>query len=274
MRLRLILAAMLGLSAPMTGAAAAGGIVSLNVCADQYLLTMAGREPIRSLSLFAADRTLSWQAAAADGVVRNAGHGETILLDPPALVIAGQHDPRAKLELLSAKSIPVAAIVPWRSVAHGRDHIRTISAAIGDARAGEALIARIDAALDRARGAAARPATVIRLHRRGYVAPGDNLMADIIAATGLSDLGARAGFSGGVLPVERILALRPDYLIMNGQDAAVADQGAALLAHPALERLYPPEKRIIVPAILSVCEGPSTPALIDAVAHAVRNTVR
>lgn len=257
-----------------TLAMAGEGIVSLNVCADQYLLTTRARDHIRSLSYFADDPALSWQAQAAHGLPRNSGHGETLVRHPPAMVIAGRHDPRAKLDMLSQHGVKLAYITPWHGIAHGRDEIRAVTAALGVPLEGEALITRIDAALARAKGAAIRPATVLRLHRRGYVAPGDNLMADIIAATGLIDQGIQSGFQGGVLPVERIIALRPDYLVMNAGSADESDQGAALLAHPALAKLYPPDRRILIPALLSVCEGPSTPDLIDAVADAVRRTVR
>ena len=37
----------------------------------------------------------------------------------------------------------------------------------------------------------------------------------------------------------------------------------ALLAHPALVALFPPERRIALPERLTVCGGPSLPAALD-----------
>jgi iron complex transport system substrate-binding protein len=42
--------------------------------------------------------------------------------------------------------------------------------------------------------------------------------------------------------------------VSQGGDVA-EDDGRAFLLHPALERFYPPEKRIVIPERLTVCGG-------------------
>src|SRR5262249_40951345 len=46
-------------------------------------------------------------------------------------------------------------------------------------------------------------------------------------------------------------------------DQRAEDQGSALLSHPVLAELYPPEKRIVLPDRLTVCGGPTLPAAFD-----------
>ena len=44
-------------------------------------------------------------------------------------------------------------------------------------------------------------------------------------------------------------------LLSDGGNFA-EDQGTAFLLHPALEQLFPPGKRIVIPERLTVCGGP------------------
>jgi iron complex transport system substrate-binding protein len=61
---------------------------------------------------------------------------------------------------------------------------------------------------------------------------------------------------------------------MSESDRRGVDQGSALLWHPALLAAVPPERRLYVPANLTICGGPSTPFAIDAVAAEVRAKVK
>ena len=63
--------------------------------------------------------------------------------------------------------------------------------------------------------------------------------------------------------LERLVADPPDYIVVAHADARAEDQGSALLSHPALARLYPPARRIVLPNKLTACGGPSLPAALD-----------
>ena len=68
------------------------------------------------------------------------------------------------------------------------------------------------------------------------------------------------------MPLEKIIAQRPDALLLTREPTDAEDQGTALLAHPALEKLYPPERRIYLPERLTVCGGPMLAEAIDRLA--------
>ena len=65
------------------------------------------------------------------------------------------------------------------------------------------------------------------------------------------------------MPLERLVAEPPQLLIVGTSASHAEDQGSALLAHPALLKLFPPEKRIVLPEKLTVCGGPSLPTALD-----------
>ncbi|MBK9080817.1 MAG: ABC transporter substrate-binding protein [Rhizobiales bacterium] len=250
-------------------------VVSANLCADQLLLTLADRDQIASLSYLAADETLSPVARDAKAFALNRGTGEDIARLDADLVLIGAYDTPFTRALLKERGLPTYALAPWRSLAEGRAQIAALAARLGHPERGAALIARIDAALAEARGAAARPATFLTLHRRAYAPGGRTVVAEIATAAGLRDLSREMGVeTGGFVPIEKVIAARPDYLIVSDVDARAIDNGTALMWHPALAALYPPDKRLVSPDPLTLCAGPATPAAIDGLAAEIRGKVR
>ena len=51
------------------------------------------------------------------------------------------------------------------------------------------------------------------------------------------------------------MSLKPDFILVSQAGDVAEDDGRAFLLHPALERFYPPEKRIVIPEQLTVCGG-------------------
>jgi iron complex transport system substrate-binding protein len=60
---------------------------------------------------------------------------------------------------------------------------------------------------------------------------------------------------GGFASLEAIISLKPDFILVSEAGDRAEDDGRAFLLHPALERFYPPEKRIVIPERLTVCGG-------------------
>src|SRR5690606_35391663 len=113
----------------------------------------------------------------------------------------------------------------------------------------EMQISRLDAAIARARKATARKRyQVLALSRRGWVSGADSLASALLSVAGLSNAANRLGIRyGGFAKLETIVAARPDLILISDGGNIAEDQGSALLLHPALEKMYPPSRRIIVP---------------------------
>ena len=74
--------------------------------------------------------------------------------------------------------------------------------------------------------------------------------------------GAPLGY-GGYVPLEKLITLRPDYLVMANLIEDPDGQGAVYLTHPALRALYPPARRIVLPTRFTLCGGASLAAAFD-----------
>lgn len=250
-------------------------IVSMNLCTDQLLLALAPRERITALSPLSRDPRLSFLEEQARGIPQNSGRGETVVLGEADLVLAGPFEGRARRDLLRRFGFEVMVLGLWTSLDQGRDQVRALAARLDVSAAGEDLVARIDAARDRARGIVTTPRSILVLQRRGYTPGSTSYLDGLLREMGLVPHAAALGLpGGGTVSLERLVANPPDYVLMADGDGRAEDQGSALLAHPALAKVLPAERRLALPDRLTICGGPSTPFAIDALAAQVRAAVR
>jgi iron complex transport system substrate-binding protein len=250
---RLVLAA-LAMAVSAASAANLPRVVSMNVCSDQLLLSLADPEQILGLSRFSRD-------AGASGETRRypslSGGAEDVLVLKPDIVLANLFDKRSTRELLKANGMHLAELPVPRTLSEVKDQIRELGDIVGHADRAGLQIARLDAALARARRAVAeRQYRVLALSRRGWVEGRDSFIGSLLAETGLLNTVGELGFTfGGYASLEAIVSLKPDLLLVSQAGDVARDDGQAFLLHPALARFYPPEKRIVIPERLTECGG-------------------
>jgi iron complex transport system substrate-binding protein len=265
------------LSSGATAKAATGPrVASINVCTDQLVLALADAEQIVGLSPFSRDAARSWRAQDAGRFRRLSGDAEDVLMLKPDLVVAGSFTKRATRELLKDKGVRVAGFDVAQSIDDVRDQMRRMGDLVAQPARAAAEIARLDTALERARTAAERTRyRVLPLARRGWVSGGDSLMGSLLSATGLANAADQLGVrSGGFASLEMIVRARPDFIVVADNSPFVEDQGHAFLLHPALEALYPPHRRIVVPERLTVCGGPMLVEALDRLTAEIERVTR
>jgi iron complex transport system substrate-binding protein len=260
-------AAVMALAACVAGAAAAEAprrIVSFNVCADQLVVALADPEQIAGLSPYAADPVVSVVADKARAFRRLGWQAESTIPLDPDLVLIGPNDRSPTQRLLRGLGYRVEPVGLIGDVAGARAQIVTVAAMLGHPERGAALVAQVDAA--RARLAVApRPASTsaLLIGNAGYTDGPASLAAAILIEAGLTPPAGAPGGYGGFVPLERLVALRPDYLVMSNLIETPDTQGAVYLTHPALRTLYPPARRIMFPTRFTLCGGPSLVAALD-----------
>ena len=250
-------------------------LVSMNVCTDQLLLTLADPEQILGLSRFSRD---GWQLQAGD-ISRYpvlSGGAEDVLLIRPDIVVASAFDKRSTRELLKAKGLRLAELAVPRTLEEARQQIREVGDITGHPDRAAVEISRLDAALARARRAVSeRHYRVLPLSRRGWVAGSDSFVGSLLSETGLRSAAGDLGFSfGGFASLEAIVNLRPDFIVVSQAGDYARDDGQAFLLHPALERFYPPEKRIVIPERMTECGGVLLADALDALTAELKRVGR
>lgn len=263
-----LVAAALALTVGIVTPAHAAGlprVASINLCTDQLLMTLADPVQIVGLSPYSRDAARSYAADEAKKYRRLSGEAEDVLMLRPDVVVATQYTKRATRELLKQQGMRVVEFDVATSIDDVKEQIRRMGDLVRHPDRAQIQIARLDTAVARAKEAAARrPYRVLALSRRGWVSGDNSLTSALLSVTGLSNAASGLGIThGGFAKLEAIVAARPDLiLISDGRDVA-EDEGSALLLHPALEKMYPPSRRIVIPEDLTVCGGPMLADALD-----------
>jgi iron complex transport system substrate-binding protein len=240
-------------------------IVSINACADQLLYALAEPEQIAALTHYAVqdDYSIYVDEIRRSGIKRIQGNAEEVMKLKPDLVLAGTYTRRATRELLARHGVRVELFPPARNIAESREAIRRVAKLTGNPEKGEALIERIDGALKAQVDHPAGAPALLQLQRGGYVSGPETLIGDLLARLGARNAAPGLGVEHlGVTSLERALKLRADGLVLFDPYSNATDQGSAMLLHPALRVIYPPERRIVIPGRLVICGGPSLPEAI------------
>ena len=239
-------------------------IASFNLCADQLVAALADREQVVGLSPYASDPRVSAIADRAHTFPSLPLQAEALVPHRPDLVLVGTWDRPLTQLMLRSLGYRVVGVDVVSGLDAARAQIREVAALIGHPSRGEALIADIETAHRRLLAARRPPSsTALLVGNGGYTVGPESLASALMTEAGLMPPpGALKGY-GGYVPLERLIELRPDYLVMASLVDQPDGQGALYLTHPALRTLYPASKRIVLPARFTLCAGPSLIGAFD-----------
>jgi iron complex transport system substrate-binding protein len=192
-------------------AQAAPRVLSLDQCADQYVLALSPRNAIVGLSTRADDAD-SRLRAEARGLPLLRTDLETALAARPQVVVRNWGgDPRL-VRSMQARGVQVVELGEASGFGDVRRNIRNVAAALGQNARGEALIGRMDGQLARAAGAW-KGARALYLTPGGLTAGPGTLVDAALRAAGLTNAEARGGYR--TISLER-LALEPPQAVVLG----------------------------------------------------------
>lgn len=230
--------------------------VSLNPCADAILAEVADPAQILAISQFSHDPAASSMGvAAARRFGETSGSVEEIAQLRPDIVLGDDFMGPAKTGALERLGLRIARFKIETDIAFSEGQVRQVAKLAGHPERGEALVARMEAALTKAApspGTAPIPTVV---WQSSGIVPGDGtLIADLLRRTGFSNFSAARGMrQADLLPLERMLADPPRLILTTGSAQAEADR---LLRHPALAALRD-TRRESLPPELRWCGGPT-----------------
>ena len=232
-------------------------LASMNLCTDQLLISLADPGQILGLSRYEGGRFKSFAVEGAEQFRVLSGGAEDILQLHPDVVVASLYDKRSTRELLKERGLYLAEFAVPRNLDEVKAQIREMGDLVGHPDRASAEIARLDDAIARSRETVSQHHyKVLPLSQRGWVSGSDSLLSSLLAETGLFNAAGDLGITfGGYASLEAIVNLKPDFIVVADASERAEDDGHAFLLHPALERLYPPSRRIVIPERLTVCGG-------------------
>jgi iron complex transport system substrate-binding protein len=193
------------------GAEAAPRVLSLDSCADQYVMGLTPRGSIAGVSTRADD---------ADSRLRHLAKGlpmrridlETALAARPDVVVRYWGGEPRLLAALERRGVRIVTIPEATGFGDVRASVRKVAAAIDQRARGEAAIARMDAQLARAAGAW-RGARALYLTPGGVTAGPGTLVDAVLRAAGMTNAETRPGYQ--TVSLEE-MALSPPKTVVLG----------------------------------------------------------
>ncbi len=241
-------------------------IVSLDYCADQYVLRFARREDILALSPDAG-KSFSYLRASAAGLRQVRPRTADVIALRPDLVVRSYGGGPGIEGALGRAGVPVLQVGYPDTLAAIRAEAVRMGAALGAPEQGQSVAADMDRRLA---ALAARPAT-----RRTalYTTPGGvttgpgTLVHDMLVAAGLTNFQTRPGWNP--LPLERLAYQRPDVVAASfvGADADYVD-GWNAARHPVVTRQLAPVSVVAVDGAWTACGGWFVVDAVEALARA------
>ena len=230
-------------------------VVSLNPCVDTILVEIAPREQIAALSFRSLDPTHSPIVAIAKTYPITYETAEEVVALNPDLVIATQHSALATRNALRRIGIRTVILAVPESVDGSFEQIRQIAAAVGRQQAGTALIARIQSAIDAARGNTHQTALIFQ--PSGLTPGKGTLIGELMRIVGFENVADRYGIERwGLLGLEQLVADPPQVLLTGEVAASATTRAERKLQHPALLHLQGNVRRATFPARFLYCGGP------------------
>ena len=191
------------------GADAPRRIVSLDYCADQYVLKFADREDILALSPD-AEKRFSYMRAAAEGIPTVRPRTADVLALQPDLVVrtyGGGHD---IADFMKEPGVPVVQIGFPQSIAEVRDEVLRVGTELGKPDEAEKLVADMDRRLKALAERSGPQREVLYMTPAGVTAGDGTLVHELFVAAGLRNFQDRPGWNP--LPLERLAYDRPDLI--------------------------------------------------------------
>jgi iron complex transport system substrate-binding protein len=233
-------------------------IVSLNSCLDTMLVHLADRSQIAALSHYARDEHGSTVAAQAKTLPYTWESAEEVIDLTPDLVLASQHSALPTRNALKRLHVPVQRFKVPKSIDESLGQVRKLAKLIGHADRGEALVARIHAAVEAAKPApGARRLTALIYQPNGFAAGPGTLVDEMMEHAGFDNVARRFGLkTWGNVGLERLLADPPQVLLVGVPGPGARSWADRVMTHPALRAVSGRMRQVRLPEKLLYCGGP------------------
>lgn len=247
-------------------------IVSTNVCTDQLLLLLVGRNRIAALSNLSQDPKLSTMPDAAKGIPTTGARAEEIVPLKPDLVLANVWTGAKANRFLAGIGIEVLVVPEAKSFADIEAVIAMLGRRLDETKRAERIILDMRHRLE---NATRKPhgGTALVYEPNGYSPSTGTLSDAVLNAAGWRNLAPSLGVvTYGVVPLERVVVMRPDLLVFDDHSPSSASRAQGLLRHPALKSVAQSAKTEWVPAPLWICAGPWTVEAVERLAKIERRS--
>lgn len=231
-------------------------VMSLDYCADQYVLSLADRNQIIALSA-AAEDLYSYHRERARGLPKSRSSIAEVVTAGPDIAVQ-TYSAAARMGEITEK-----AGVKLLSTTYGRDvdtmftNVSLIANAIGQNEKAAALIQEYKVRLEQILNSPRSNLTIAYVTPSGFTAGADTFVDDIIGLSGFNTYASTRNYHGWLeLPLEDMIIDPPDIIITSFFDSNMNSQSRwSLSRHNYLLKMMEDKPTIHLPGALMACDG-------------------
>ena len=231
-------------------------VVSLDFCADQYVLQLADRDQIAALSTQSQAEHSYWRALA-KGIPQVRDRPEAVLALAPDLVVQSYGGGPEAARLFGQTSTPVLQLGYGEDLDAIRQNLMMVAAALGHPKRGQDAIARLDQ-------------TLALAHRSGPPVPALYVTPGGVQAGAQTGIGLMMKYAGLVpfdqshpgwssLPLEKLASVSPPLTVVGFmQRGALELYPWSAARHPLIQSRLAHGASVVLPGAMSACPGSFT----------------
>jgi len=273
---RSALAAGAAISLGGAGKAEPRRIVSLNPCLDVILVHVADRAQIAAVSHYSHEPASSSLGPIGATFPFTYETAEEVLALRPDLVLTARHSSPATREALRRLNIRTELFDVPETIATSLEQVRHVARSVHRPERGEAVVARIEAAIAASEPPKGAPRLTALIYQAGgFASAGGTLMDEMMRRAGFENAASRYGLKRtGNVPLEYLVADPPDVLLAGEVKDGAPTWADRVLRHPALARVAHRMHRASFPQRLTFCGGPVLIQTAAMMAKAHRDALR
>ena len=240
-------------------------IISLNICADTYLVAFADPKQILALAPQSHDSRFSAFTEKTKQFPINHGNIEEILMLKPDLLILSPYSSNHIKNMALRFGIKIFTLDAAHDYESARNEILQLGKAIGRKSQASQYLRQLDQEMEKLKkniNHKIPPKRLLNIQRQGISIGKGHILDDIIIRAGAINLGRQGNHKIRIMSLENILQLHPDYILTIHRKISTKNQNMAILQHPALHQNFSDNQWITIPQNLIVCAGATTPTAI------------
>ena len=241
-------------------------IVSLDYCADQYVLKFIPRARIAALSID-AEKSFSYMRREAAGLKKTRAAAENVLVLKPDLIVRSYGGGPNAAAFFARAGVPVVQLGYASSLEETKAAILAAADALGASEAGRAVVEDMETRLAAIAPPADDPARVLYLSSGGATTGPGSLIHEVVEAAGFRNFVETPGWRA--LPLEALAYEKPDLVATAFyEEGAHALDRANPAAHDFARALLRETPRVDLKGAWTACPGWFVVDAVEALAAA------
>jgi iron complex transport system substrate-binding protein len=247
-------------------------IVSNNLLTDQWLLALAPRDRVASVTWLSRDPAYSplWRVALE--VPSNRGSAEEVLRFKPDLVLAGRYAATETVRMLERLGVRVVVFDYAPDFEGIAAQAREIGALIGEPEAAERFAASMQARLERVRESRpAHPLKLLEYGQNGWTHGRGTVLDLLLREAGHANVAAEHGVEWmAQLPLEQVVRMQPEGFIIPRRNDGAPSLAHGVFDHAAFRAVAARGLVVTMPPGTTDFGGPATIDALEYLADALR----